>query len=174
MIDFDAIQLEKTQLSSSDGWKHELSTDGKYLLQTASSISDGFIPADLANKKLGPILHSRWLTKASRILRLYVSTSTPSDNLRLLAEYVIKVYVPMYFNVKYYSSVIYGSALLFKFIRLINFLPPTPREVIHSVVQNNSYFAHPENIIVSMLYDDRKSVRDEAIKVFTLPAKKVG
>ena len=106
MVDFDAIQLVNMPPSSSDGWKLELSTDDKYLLQMASSISDGFIPADLANKKLGPISHSRWLTKASCILRLYVSTSTPSDNLRLLAEYVIKVYVPIFFYVKYYSSVI--------------------------------------------------------------------
>lgn len=150
--------------SSSDEWKLDLSNDVKYLLQMASAISNGFISVDLANIKPGPVAHSRWLTKASRILRLYVATSSPTSYLKTLAEYVIRVYVPMYFNIKYYNSVIYGSTLLFKFIRLTQFLPLNVRQIVYSVVQNNSYFAHPENVMLSMLYDDRKSIRDQAIQ----------
>lgn len=142
----------------------ELSTDVKYLYQIAKAISNGIVPVDLANIKPGPIAHSRWLTKASRLLRLYVTTNTPSTNLKTLAVYIITVYVPMYFNVKFYNSVVYGSALLFKFIRWTRYLQPNLRNIVDGVIQNNSYYAHPENILLTMLFDDRKPIRDRAIK----------
>lgn len=140
-----------------------LSTDVKYLYRIANAVSRGFCSEDLANIKPGQIVHSRWLTKASRLLRLYVATKSPSENLKHLAEYIMKVYVPMYFNVKYYSSVIYGSALLGKFIRSTQYLPQNLREIVNNVVQNNAYFAHPENVLLTMLFDDRKSVRERCI-----------
>lgn len=142
----------------------ELSTDVKYLYQIAKAISNGIVPLDLANIKPGPIAHSRWLTKASRLLRLYVTTNTPSTNLKTLAVYIITVYVPMYFNVKFYNSVVYGSALLLKFIRWTRYLQPNLRNIVDGVIQNNSYYAHPENILLTMLFDDRKAIRDRAIK----------
>lgn len=144
--------------------KQTLSTDVKYLYRMANAVASGFCPEDLANIKPGPIVHSRWLTKASRILRLYVTTKSPSENLKILTEFIMRVYVPMYFNVKFYSSVIYGSALLFKFIRSTQYLPPSHREIVNKVVQNNGYFAHPENVLLTMFFDDRKSVRERCIK----------
>ena len=162
MNDFRPILLEnmppKVEKSSS------LSTDAKYLYEMACAVSEGFCSNDLANIKPGPVVHSRWLTKASRILRLYVTTSKPSSNLQTLATYIIKVYVPMYFQIKYYSSVVYGSALFAKFIKYSRYLCPQLRRVIDAVIQNNCYFAHPENILLSMLYDNRKAIRDLAIR----------
>lgn len=79
----------------------ELSTDVQYLYRMAKAISQGFCPDNLASMKPGHIVHSRWLTKASRVLRLYVTTNMPSFNLKIIANYVMKVYIPMYFNVKF-------------------------------------------------------------------------
>lgn len=141
-----------------------LSTDVKYLYRLAKAVSDGFCPANLACMKPGQINHARWLTKASRLLRLYVATDSPSENLKILANYIMKVYVPMYFNVKYYNSVIYGSALLSKFIRSTQYLPQNLREIVNTVIQNNSYFAHPENVLLTMIFDDRKPIRQRAIE----------
>ena len=89
----------------------ELSTDSKYLYKMANAISNGVVPADLSHIKPGPIAHSRWLTKANRLLRLYVSTENPSRNLKILATHIMKVYAPMHFNIKYYNSVVFGSVL---------------------------------------------------------------
>lgn len=163
VTDFEPIQLENMPAMMDDEHEIELSTDVKYLYKMAKAISDGIVSGDLANIKPGPIVHSRWLTKANRTLRLYVATNKPSANLKTLAIYIIRVYVPMYFNVKYYSSVVYGSALLSKFIRWTRYLQPNLRDVVDGVISNNSYYAHPENILLTMLFDDRKSVRDRAI-----------
>lgn len=142
----------------------KLSTDVKYLYQIAFAIHNGSCPEGLGNIKPGPIVHSRWLTKAGRLLRLYVATNSPSENLKILATYVMKVYVPMYFNVKYYDSVIHGSALLYKFICSTQYLPQNLREIVNNVVQNNGYFAHSENVLLTMIFDNRKEVRGMALK----------
>lgn len=141
-----------------------LSTDAKYLLQMAQAISNGVCSEDLANIRPGKIFHARWLTRASRILRLYVSTNKPSNNLRTLATYVIKVYVPMWFNIKYYESAIYGSVLLSNFIRSTQYLPNNLRAVINPVVNTNSYFAHSENVLLAMFFDKRKPIRQLACR----------
>lgn len=162
--DFEPIALENMPGMMSDEQERELSTDVKYLYQMAKAISNGAVSVDLANIKPGPVVHSRWLTKASRVLRLYTTTNTPSENLKTLAVYIIRIYVPMYFNVKYYNSVVYGSVLLSKFIRWTRYLPRNLLNIVDGVIQNNSYYAHPENILLTMLFDDRKAIRDRAIK----------
>lgn len=141
-----------------------LSTDAKNLLLLAKAIEKKEVSLDLANTKLGPIFHARWLTKAARILRVYVSTSKPTKNVQILTEYVMKVYIPMYFNVKYYNSILYGSFLLFKFIHWINFLPQDLISVVHQVMNDNSYYAHSESILLGMIFDERKPIREMAFE----------
>lgn len=161
VADFEAIALENMPPASD---KIDCSTDAKFLYEMANAISNGVVPADLSHKKPGPILHSRLLTKAIRLLRLYVTTNNPSDNLKNLAIYVIKVYTPMYFNIMCYSSVVYGSALFHKFIRWTQDLEPHFRDVVNKVIKDNAYYAHSENILLAMLFDDRKEKRNIAIK----------
>lgn len=162
MLDFEPIPLDNMPPLIEK--EEELSVDAKYLLQMGHAVSQGFCSADLANKKPGQVVHSRWLTKASRILRLYVATNNPSYNLKTLAIYIMTVYIPLYFNIKYYKSVIYGSVLLSKFIRWTQYLNDTLRPVVQNVVLTNSYYAHSENVLLSMLFDDRKPIRDRAIR----------
>ncbi|KAJ2945333.1 hypothetical protein O0L34_g9424 [Tuta absoluta] len=49
-----------------------LSTDQKYLYDICEAVSSGVCSVELANRQPGKMAHSRWLTTANRILRLYV------------------------------------------------------------------------------------------------------
>ncbi|GBN91905.1 hypothetical protein AVEN_153351-1 [Araneus ventricosus] len=69
-----------------------LSNDQQYIYDICLAISRGECYSDMALRKPGPVSHSRWLTIADRILRLYVVTEKPSDNLIILATYIMKVY----------------------------------------------------------------------------------
>ena len=77
-----------------------LSTDQKYLLEMCQAICSGIVPDNLANRDPGALCHVRWLTAANRILRLYVSERNPSKNLRILAEYIMRVYAKVWFMIK--------------------------------------------------------------------------
>lgn len=142
----------------------ESTTDSSYLIKIAKAVASGEVSTDLANMKPGPIAHSRWLTKASRLLRLYVTTNKPSKNLKILANYVMKVYIPMYFNIKYYNSVVYGSILFYKFISWTQYLDSNLRQIVNNVAKENAYYAHSENILLAMLFDNKKEIRDSAIR----------
>ena len=51
----------------------DLFTDQFYGYKIVSAIRSGNIPKDLALLKIGPVNHSRWLTTANRLCRIWVS-----------------------------------------------------------------------------------------------------
>ncbi|GBM57843.1 hypothetical protein AVEN_200372-1 [Araneus ventricosus] len=69
-----------------------LSNNQQHLHDICLEISHGECYSDLALRKPDPVAHSRWLTTAGRILRMYVVTEKPSGNLIILATYIMKVY----------------------------------------------------------------------------------
>jgi hypothetical protein len=78
VVDFHRIESEEVNISNE--YMRDLSTDQKYLLQMHNAVRMGHCDGILAVKKTGKMAHSRWLTTASRALRLYVSTEDPSEN----------------------------------------------------------------------------------------------
>lgn len=128
------------------------------------AIATGFCTFELANRQPGKMAHSRWLTSANRILRLYVSTINPSKNLQLLVNYVVKVYAPIWFSIKQRPPFKDGTKHIFQLIVYSLFLPENFRSVIDSVIERNALFAHPENLLVSMLFDDRDHIRYLALR----------
>lgn len=63
-----------------------ITTDQTYLYNIVKAVSTGLLSKDLANKTPGKMSHARWLTRANRILRLYVSVESPSENLVILVK----------------------------------------------------------------------------------------
>lgn len=133
--------------------EHELSTDQKYLYKITKAIGDGVVPQNLAEKSPGKMGHSRWLTTANRILRVYVATNDPPENLIILAEFVTKVYSRMWFQLEAQPQLENGARHLWKLIHVSKELPNHVTVIINKVIQDNAYFAHPENLLTSMLTD---------------------
>ncbi|KAK2577113.1 hypothetical protein KPH14_011881 [Odynerus spinipes] len=55
----------------------QMSTDQKYLYKICQAVGAGICSSELANCQPGKMAHSRWLTTANRILRLYVASTNP-------------------------------------------------------------------------------------------------
>jgi hypothetical protein len=159
VVEFMAIETDLPSVTNND-----LSTDQKYLLDICRAISSGHCPDDLAQRDPGRLAHSRWVTTANRILRLYVAMLQPSPQLQTLATYVVKVYVPMWFQIKAKPSCTEGAKHLWKTIRLSRYLPDELKTVVDPVIQRNGYFAHPENLLLAMISDDRRHVRELGLR----------
>lgn len=71
IVTFDRIEVELPVITLSD-----LSTDQRYLWEICNAVSVGKCTLALSRREPGALLHSRWLTTANRILRLYVSSSS--------------------------------------------------------------------------------------------------
>ncbi|VEN43556.1 unnamed protein product, partial [Callosobruchus maculatus] len=162
IVDFNIIESNMPVLDESVST--ELSTDQKYLFDICNAISKGTVNENLSKRSPGKIVHSRWLTTANRILRLYVSTAEPSENLVTLVTFILKVYSPMWFIIKAKPSCLQGAFNVWKMISLSRYLPERLKVVIDPVILRNSYFAHPENILLGMLGDTREHIRELAVR----------
>jgi hypothetical protein len=70
-----------------------LSTDQKYLYKMFTLYICHFWRFEnLASHNPGNIFHARWLTIASRLLKIYIGYIKSPENLRLLVEFIVKVY----------------------------------------------------------------------------------
>ena len=147
------------------GWTSEmkktqdLSSDQRYLFEICEAVSLGKCTADLANKKPGPLSHSRWLTLACRMLRLYISTAEPDTKFRTLCQYIMKVYAPVWFSIRLNPNCEMGAVHLSNIIEMSRFLPEDCQKIVHSVLQRNGYFAHPENLLIAMTAGENRDIR---------------
>ncbi|GBM18402.1 hypothetical protein AVEN_72742-1 [Araneus ventricosus] len=107
--------------------------------------------------------HARWLTRANRVLLLYVSMEYLYENSVILAMYVFKVYAPTYFAIKIHPYCKDGARHLFKLISATIYLPTELKVKVDLVIQRNSYFAHAENLLIAMLTDSEPHIREPAV-----------
>ena len=77
LVTFQAVFSDIPQLSSQA--VNDLSTDQRYLYEMCQAVSMGKVSEELGRRSPGALHHARWLTRANRILRLYVSSLNPSD-----------------------------------------------------------------------------------------------
>lgn len=138
---------------------HTLSSDQKYMFDICCAISNGGCSDSLSKRSPGKLNHARWLTLANRILRLYVSTTKPTANLKMILKYIMTAYAPCFFHAKHNSSVLYGSVHLAELIKSSQFLPTKYQKVVNETIQRNAFFAHPENVLLAMINDDDMNVR---------------
>ncbi|GBO11390.1 hypothetical protein AVEN_151539-1 [Araneus ventricosus] len=86
-----------------------LRCDQKYLLDICTSISSGVGSSGLAKRQPNTLNLARWLTTTNRILRLYISTSDPSNELITLVVFTLRVYAPSWFRIKVHHSIKDGA-----------------------------------------------------------------
>ena len=108
--------------------------------------------------------HSRWLTTANRILRLYVALDYPTEELSHLVIYVVRVFAPLWFTIKGKPSCQDGARHVFQLIRKSRYLTQDLKNIVDPVIQRNSFFTHPENLLISMITDDRKHICELGIR----------
>lgn len=130
-----------------------------------NSISKGYCEIDLSHRSPGCMNHARWLTTANRILRLYVSTADPWQELKDIVRFILTSYAPSWFNIKRNPSCTKGSLHLLKAIQSCNYLKGKQREVVQNCMQHNGFYAHPENVLLCMIFDEKEYIRKKAIQL---------
>lgn len=154
-----AVNLPKLKYNMKS---NELSTDQQYLYEITEAISKGIVSESLAQRNPGKVHNSRWLTLANNILRIYIGTQNPSQDLVDIVTYILKVYVPSWFRIKMNNESVDGPENLLHIIRASRYLETKYQDVVDASIQRNAFFAHPENILLAMIRDNKKSVRKQA------------
>ena len=69
----------------------------------ANDVTVEKVDDDLAAIEPGTPCVSKWNTLWSRVLRVYIATAQPSNQLQRIANMVMKFFVPMWFQIKRHS-----------------------------------------------------------------------
>lgn len=142
----------------------ELSKDQKYMLEMCEATGSGRCSLELSMRDPGKMSYARWITTASRLLRLYIGIVQQSPNLRILVEYVMKVYAPIWFDIKCHSSVKDGAKHLFRLIHLSRYMTQEMKRIVDPVIERNGFFGHPENLLLAMISYSRSHVRELGLR----------
>jgi hypothetical protein len=142
----------------------DLITDQQYLWQMCQAVSEGHCPCDLALQKPGPLNHSRWLTSANRIHRLYVGLDAPSNNIKTLVTFIIRVYAPTWFAIKTQPSCKDGAKHLHGMMVRTRYLSSSLKKVVDPVIRRNGFCGHPENVLLAMITDERPHLRELGLR----------
>ena len=94
-----------------------------------------------------------------------MSTLRPAKSLVRLVSFIVKHYAPNWFWIKSHPACTSGAKNLFRQIELTAMLPKGDRDVVEPVMFRNAFFAHPENLIISLLADENKSIRTRAVDI---------
>lgn len=170
VVDFVAFPLENMPLISNNGMistfdSSKLIKDQKLLFDLAEAVSTGHASINLARRKPGSLSNIRWTTYAARFLRLYISTKSPSFKLISMINFIQKIYVPMLLSIKCYPEWIYAPKHIFNILSHSQNLPMDQFTVIKERIQFNSYFVHSESILLAMISDKDKTIRNTAYEM---------
>ena len=83
----------------------DLSSDQCYDYRICSAVMLGSADANLEFLEVEGLNHSRWLTLECHILRFYVAQEKPTSNLSTSAEFLINVYYPGWFQIKFNNNI---------------------------------------------------------------------
>ena len=143
----------------------DLSRDQQYLFNIIRGIREGSVSSNLGKIKPGPLNHSRWLTLANRVCRLYISEQEPDENLRLITHFIVIHYGPCWFAIKCAPSWKHGPKHVHMATQLLKYLPPAVYNIVKPYVARNAYFAHPENVLLAMMTDKDSNKRNKAVNI---------
>ena len=77
-----------------------------------------------------------------------------------LVQCIMSVYVPVWFQIKSNSNLTNGARHFFTLLNCSQSMAQRVQDVFNRVLQRNRFFAHPENILISMLMDEQEHVRE--------------
>ena len=141
-----------------------LSRDQQLAYRWGLAIQTGVVPDTLAGQTIGPLVHSRWLTRAVRTLARYTRVKNPTKKLKRIVFFIVNFYLPTWFQVKSRPHLQDGARHLQFMLELSRGLCCEEQVTVKKVLQDNAYFAHPENVAVACLSDNREEVRRRGVR----------
>ena len=165
---FTKIVVGPPLLELDDQVISDLSTDQFYAYLITKAIRSGVLPERLANLEIGPVSHARWLTTALRFCRIWVSKHGLKgkllQNLRLIIEFIVGVYIPNWFNVKVKHRWVEGANHVLYQLQLLRSQKKKVLEIVMPTIRRSAWYAHPEAVLQAMVCSDKLEERKEAVE----------
>ena len=120
--EFELTSLLEPLVHINEDIVSKMSTDSMVAWKYLQAVVKGKLNSEVVDLKCGKLCRSGWLTCGMRCLLLYMSKhnrgSKDTKILKMLASYVIQVYLPMFYEIKVKHEIKYGPWHLVKLFRL--------------------------------------------------------
>ena len=149
----------------------DLSRDQKLAYRWGHAVQSGVVPDDLVGQTIGPLCHSRWLTRGVRTLAKFVRTKKPTKKFVRIVFFIVNFYFPGWFMIRLRPQIQDGARNLQYLLTLSKSLPSDDQEIVRRVMAGNSHWAHAENVSIACLADPDEEVRRKGVK-YIMEARK--
>jgi hypothetical protein len=133
----------------------DLSTDQHLLYKLTVAVRTGHLPKEVGVRKVGNMVHSRWLTFAESVLLLWMSRHGLEEELleRLesVVTYIVSCYVPMWFQIKVKHSWLEGPQHVLTHLSLLQLQSERIQDILMPYLRTSSWYAHSESILQTLL-----------------------
>ena len=139
----------------------------------ARAVESGHLQEKWARCKAGVMTNVRWSNTESRVLRVYMSTASPSEAQRRMTSFIIYVYVPSFLEIRQKNLLLEGPRHLLTIItRVATYCTKEEVLLLKPYIQYNGYFAQHEVVLASLLASQEKEEREVALQVVKKLRKK--
>ena len=164
---FSKIDVGPALPELTDNIIKDLSTDQFYGYMIIKAIRTGVLPDRVAHLEIGPVSHSRWLTTALRFLRIWISRhglkGRQLQNLKLIVEFIVGVYMPNWFNVKVNHSWVEGPNHVLFQLGLLRSQRKKVLDMVVPTIKRSAWYAHPEAVIQALVCSEKREERQAGV-----------
>ena len=149
-----------------------MSTDQKTTYQLVTAVQRGELKENMQYLKCGQLSHARWLTTGQRVFFLWTRDHGLSNEdrktLRTLVKFFITFYFKLYYDIKVKHLMTDAPRHVLTGVKLLRQQPMVVRKVITPHIQSGAWYAHPENLLLSLLSSSDRAEREFGVeKVLT-------
>ena len=165
---FKKIDLGPDLIALPDEVVNDLSTDQELSYKLVKAIRSGHLPRDIAMRKPGAIVHSRWLTFAENLCFMWMSDHGLEGELykrlEMIVTFVVSVYFPMWFNIKVKHSWLEGPRHILTQLSLIHLQSIKVQRIVMPYARSTAWFSHSEAVLQTMLCSSEQEDRVWAVE----------
>ena len=167
-FEFEKIEVGPGLIELPESVISDLSTDQNLLYQRCRATITGVLPRDVALRKAGKIVHSRWLTMALTLIEMWQSEHGLEgellDRLRVLVTFIVSVYCPMWFQIKVKHSWLEGPRHILMELSLYRLQSPQVQAILLPTLTRSAWNSHSESVLQTMICSKDKAEREFAVK----------
>ena len=145
----------------------DLSTDQNLLYLRCQAARSGHLPRDVALRKSGHIVHSRWVTTAETFIEFWQSEHGLEGELlkrlELVVTFIVSVYCPMWFSIKVNHSWLMGPRHILTELSLVKLQSQEVQDIVESTLRRSAWNSHSESVLQTMVCSDKEDEREFAV-----------
>ena len=166
---FKKIEVGPDLIALPEDIVNDLSTDQELSYKLVKAIRSGHLPKDIALRKPGAVVHSRWLTFGESMCFLWMSQHGLEgellERLELIVTFVVSVYFPMWFNIKVKNSWVEGPRHILTQLSLVHLQSQKVQQIVMPHVRTTAWFSHSEAVLQTLLCSVEKKEREFAVQM---------